>query len=279
MSQWKFCVWCNQALDRDLKWQQIFRFQPLSFDCLCTACRSLFIVYQRANVFCQTCGRAVELSQEPWENVASHETNFNYGFLVTETLLGSSSQKVLCMDCVRWFQNYPLELLHHDAVLEYSEAFREWLYRYKYRGDYRLRHIAAEPLKRVYQQYQDYQWLVLPSSPNSLRERQFHATAGLLEAAGIPYLNPLSYIGDGRKQAQKTRLERLSLSQPFDITNENFAKISKNILIFDDVYTTGATLVAAKHILFKKNKELDTTGDKLRLISLSLARDSQNSAK
>ena len=43
MSQWKFCVWCNQALDRDLKWQQIFRFQPLSFDCLCTSVLTSFV--------------------------------------------------------------------------------------------------------------------------------------------------------------------------------------------------------------------------------------------
>lgn len=275
MSQCKNCVWCNIALKRDLTWQQIFRFQPLSFDCLCAVCRGLFIAYQRPEVSCQTCGRAVELCRDAWDRVISHETNFHYGFEVVSVIEGVDSQKTLCFDCIRWLQRYPLELLIHDAVLEYNEDFREWLYRYKYRGDYRLRQIVVNPLKAAYQQYKDYQWLVLPSSPNSLRERRFHATAGLLEAAEIPFLNPFTYIGDGRKQAQKNRLERINLLPPFEIRRETFEKLSRKLLIFDDVYTTGATLISAKHILSEKNQEIDTTTDKLTIISLSLARDSQ----
>ena len=276
MSQANECIWCQAALKRDLIWQQIFCFKPLSFDCLCPICRSLFIAYHRSDTACQTCGRAVTLCEEPWENVFSHEKNYMYGFEVAVTKEGATSKKILCFDCVRWLKTYPIDLLTHDALLEYGEVFREWLYRYKYRGDYRLRQIVAEPLKLAYQQYKDYQWLILPSSPKSLQERRFHATAGLLDVAGIPFVNPLTYIGDGIKQSQKTRLERLNLLNPFDISHENLGRLSRKLLIFDDVYTTGATLMSAKHLLTKKDKESAANTDKLTIKSLSLARDSQS---
>ena len=55
----------------------------------------------------------------------------------------------------------------------------------------------------------------------------------------------------------------------------NFQKLSQKILIFDDVYTTGATLISAKRILLEKNHELGANVDELAIVSLSLSRDSQ----
>lgn len=271
----KACAWCNALLNRELAWKQIFNFRPLYFDCMCIGCRDLFSSYQPSEISCQTCGRKVELCEDAWEKLLSDEKKLSYGFEVTLASERATSKKILCFDCVRWLEDYPIELIKHDAVLEYNEAFREWLYRYKYRGDYRLREVVANPLQNIYHQYKDYQWLVLPSSLNSLRERRFHATAGLLEAADIPFLNPFLYVGDGRKQSQKSRIERLKLHQPFDIRDETFLKLSQKILIFDDVYTTGATLLFAKNLLSEKAKENSSNTDKLIIASLSLARDSQ----
>lgn len=269
------CFWCQQPLNRELQWQQIFRLKALEFDCLCHNCRKEFIMYQQPNRACQTCGRAVELCLEKWQKVLSHETNFKYGFEVEVGVESARRKVMLCFDCVRWLRQFPFELLKHDAVLEYSEIFREWLYRYKYQGDYRLREVLAEPLKAAYLQYSDYQWLVLPSSPNSLRERGFHATAGLLEVASIPFAAPFTYVGDGRKQTQKKRLDRIQLNQPFAISDENFQTLSRKILIFDDVYTTGATLLSAKAILAEKDQVNGLNTDEIVIVSLSLSRDSQ----
>lgn len=281
------CFWCQQPLKRELQWQQIFCLKALKFDCLCQNCRKEFMMYQQPKLACQTCGRAVELCLEKWQKVLSHEANFKYGFEVeveveVEMGLGvevgvqaSRKKVILCFDCVRWLQQFPFELLKHDAVLEYNDIFREWLYRYKYQGDYRLREVLAEPLKAAYHKYREYEWLILPSSPNSLRERGFHATAGLLEIASIPFVAPFAYIGDGRKQTQKTRLDRIQLSQPFAMSDETFKKLPRKILIFDDVYTTGATLLSAKKILAEKDQVNGSTTDKLVIVSLSLSRDSQ----
>lgn len=275
------CFWCQQPLKRELQWQQIFRLKALEFDCLCQNCRKEFMIYQQPKLACQTCGRAVELCLEKWQKVLSHEANFKYGFEVEveeglRVEVESSRKKViLCFDCVRWLQQFPFELLKHDTVLEYNDIFREWLYRYKYQGDYRLKEVLVEPLKAAYHKYRDYEWLILPSSPNSLRERGFHATAGLLENASIPFVTPFTYIGDGRKQTQKTRLDRIQLSQPFAISDETFKILPRKILIFDDVYTTGATLLSAKKILAEKDHVNGLTTDKLVIVSLSLSRDSQ----
>lgn len=269
------CFWCQQPLNRELQWQQIFHLKALEFDCLCHNCRKEFIMYQQPTLACQTCGRAVELCLEKWQQVLSHETNFKYGFEVEVGVESARRKVILCFDCVRWLRQFPFELLKHDAVLEYSDIFREWLYRYKYQGDYRLREVLAEPLKAAYRQYGDYQWLVLPSSPNSLRERGFHATAGLLEVASIPFVAPFAYVGDGCKQTQKKRLDRIQLNQPFAISDENFQTLSRKILIFDDVYTTGATLLSAKAILAEKDQVNGLNTDEIVIVSLSLSRDSQ----
>ncbi|UUX32939.1 ComF family protein [Fundicoccus culcitae] len=153
-----------------------------------------------------------------------------------------------CYDCFRWLQTYPEAILAHQAIFQYDEVFSEWLSRLKYHGDVRLAKIMVDTLSEIYLQYEDYAWIILPSSPESIHERGFHSTAILLMEAGIAFSEPFDYIGDGRKQAKKARDERIQLGQSFQIKSDFVFNQSK-YLIFDDVYTTGATLLQAKNLL------------------------------
>ncbi len=60
---------------------------------------------------------------------------------MTGTCFGCSrvSQERYCFDCQRWQLLYPEYSFHNAALFHYDEGMQEWMERYKFQGDYRLR--------------------------------------------------------------------------------------------------------------------------------------------
>ncbi len=106
-------------------------------------------------------------------------------------------------------------------------------------------------------------WIIIPIPLHKLKERKrgFNQT-NLLAKEIIKYF-PLKYnnqilirIKNNLPQAQiKNRQERFKNSKDIFDINKNYLKLieNKNIILLDDVYTTGATLHSAANIL-KQNK-------------------------
>lgn len=102
-------------------------------------------------------------------------------------------------------------------------------------------------------QYSNIPWVPLPSSPTTLVRRGFHQTQVILSAAQIPYQELLvSKDGQG-KQALKSRAERLVLEERFVIAPALCPPFPPEVILFDDIYTTGATLYAASQTLQQQN--------------------------
>lgn len=258
------CLLCNDYLSHDLSLKQLLSFRPLQFDNLCQSCRAKFLRFEVSTLHCMGCKRTLEE-----DSVSPYKQVYRYTLNDQQTIQ-------LCHDCFKWTKIYPLEYLNHQAVYQYNNTLREWLYSYKYQGDYRLREVVVNDLKQVYQQFRNYQWLVLPSSPAMMAERGFHATASLLEAADIPCQMPFRYAGDGIRQASKSRQERLLQRQPYEMKPDFIESVDRDSswLIFDDVYTTGSTLLLAKQKLFEAANCLNLSNP--QIISISLARDNLN---
>ncbi|MDO4431855.1 MAG: hypothetical protein Q4B80_00935 [Aerococcaceae bacterium] len=232
------CLLCGERLARDISWQQLWQLKPLEFECICPKCRATFKNYAETTQGCIGCGRPFH-----------EKTAENY-----------------CYDCQRWLEKYPKHFIQHTAILDYNDALREWLYAYKYQGDTRLATVMKMPIQQFFKAKKEAVCLVLPSSPKSLAERGFHATHYLLECANIPAICPFTYIGDGNKQAKKNRQERLALVQPFSLEKRMLEPfLEKEWWVFDDVYTTGTTLLKAKELLF----QMKETG----IHSVTLGRD------
>ncbi|MGX7106215.1 ComF family protein [Hutsoniella sourekii] len=246
-----FCLDCQKDLNHDLTFSQVLSLAPLEFPVLCPDCRSSYRRFISQSPACEGCQRSLDPKVEDLYRQVYHWDDSDY-----------------CYDCYRWRKNHSKELLKHYPIYHYNQALREWIYRYKYQGDVRLAWIFKEELKTIYPTYSDFQWLVLPSSPRSLKERYFHPVSLLLDTAGIPHQCCFNYVGDNQRQAQKNRQERLQLKQPFEIASD-FEFVDKKYLIFDDIYTTGATILAAKSLL-RQCLDLKGGGE---IISLSLARD------
>ena len=234
---------CQEACHQGPTIWDYLAWSPLSESVLCHTCQDLWQSQIEGQVICWGCGRALfQDAQDPYHAVAFWQDQHAY-----------------CQECQAWFSRYPIDLIHHQALCPYQGALRQWLHSYKYLGDIRQAQAPAQRLRNFASAHPKAHWLVLPSSPASLAQRQFHATRQLLEVAGLKVVCPFDYVGDGVKQASKSRQQRLALGQVFALKEEVLAHLSGGEWwLFDDVYTTGSTLLRAKSLLYPvaKNRQI-----------------------
>lgn len=257
----KTCLICQSSLESRIRWDQLFSWGQLTTAYLCSTCQQNLWQLDSSSIQCAGCGRVLSV-----KNSEHQLKSYNKIYRVAE--------ENFCYDCYRWLKHYPRKYLNHECLMNYSQLFQECLYCYKYVGDYRLAQIWIEPLKRYAAMYPNAEWFVLPSSPKHLEIRGFHPTGCLLQAAGIHFECPWTYQGNQVRQASKSRKERLKLEQAFAVKPEVLEQVrTKEWLIFDDLYTTGATMMRAKESLFDYQKQESNKYDDTFIHSVSLARD------
>jgi competence protein ComFC len=166
-----------------------------------------------------------------------------------------------CPDCKR--REITNFIMNRSAV-EYSDEMREWLARYKYRGDESLLPLLVEMLRVPYEvlkrelpkSVDKFDCITyIPLSSERLAERGFNQAEQLALEIGkaydimvLPLLKRVIHTG---KQSYKTREQRLndlqhaftyhSVGQAHSFMDKVGVK-PLHILIIDDVYTTGSTL-------------------------------------
>ena len=64
---------------------------------------------------------------------------------------------------------------------------KDFFSRYKFDGDFLLRKVFASFLSEELKKYKEYQFVVIPLSPERLLERGFNQVGGLVEAAGFSF--------------------------------------------------------------------------------------------
>ncbi|WEV60958.1 ComF family protein [Streptococcaceae bacterium ESL0729] len=170
------------------------------------------------------------------------------------------SSEDICRDCSYWATSSGI-LVQHEALYRYNQAMRDFFVAYKLQGDYRLRLVFANSLKRALTNYKGYTVVPVPVSSKRLEERGFCQVTSILEAARIPYLN-LFKKDESDSQKLRNRKERLLAENPFSL--EEGLDCPKKILIFDDIYTSGRTIT---HLM-----ELLNGLGKFEIKSLSIAR-------
>lgn len=155
--------------------------------------------------------------------------------------------KTCCTDCQKWRHFYP-EKAPHEALLVYNEALASWMESYKFRGAYHLRFSFAQNIQQALSKLQDCVFVPIPLSPQRLQQRGFNQVTGLLAGAGLPYTELLVKSAETTPQSQRTRQERLQLPQVFQI-NPRITLSCQKVILIDDIYTTGTTLVQGQKAL------------------------------
>lgn len=157
--------------------------------------------------------------------------------------------QTICPRCEQRFQR--IEQQQEEGVVSlfhYNEAMKDYLHRYKFLHDVLLANVFNNTLQ---EQLKNETRLIIPipMHPENLKLRTFAHIDVLLKAANIPFAHHLTKISN-EQQSLKTREERLKTPQLFEVINPTAIK-DKNLLVVDDIYTTGTTLNHAKKALLE----------------------------
>lgn len=199
----KNCLLCNRRLNWQPSFKALLLLGDIQVPLVCQTCRASFQTWQSPH--CVGCGR-------------------------------TSPRGKLCTDCQRW-QQQGTPMIEVTTCYQYNSAMHDFMQRYKFHGDYRLRQVFRTQLTQRAKQLGDY-FVPVPVSQMTMLTRGFNQVAGLLDLK----LTPLLSVKSKTKQAQstKTRAERLATKQPFEIT-KGISLPQGPMVLIDDIYTTGRT--------------------------------------
>ncbi|WLP59197.1 ComF family protein [Bacillus pumilus] len=210
------CQICEAHFVASFTWKSLLL---LNNDRLCIACKHRLEKIQRP--ICPACGRA-------------------------------QSNDQLCQDCSRWKERLDSTtvLVKNRSVYAYNDLMKDVLSRFKFRGDTALAELFKQDVQAVFKRSFSIKEPVLipiPLSEERLNERGFNQSVILASLIGQPLLQPLVKIHQS-KQSKKKKNERLDQKGMFQI-NQTDAIVQRDVILIDDIYTTGATIYDAARIL------------------------------
>lgn len=136
------------------------------------------------------------------------------------------------------------------SVYAYNNFMKDILARFKFRGDTALADLFKKDVQSAFKRSFSIKEPVLvpiPLSKERLKERGFNQSMMLASMIGGPILEPLIKVHQS-KQSKKRKNERLHQQNLFQLRQSN-PIVLKDVVLIDDIYTTGATVYHAAKIL------------------------------
>ena len=178
-------------------------------------------------------------------------------FLFPQKCVGCGKKnKILCQECLKRI-DYPAFLKCNNifAASDYNdETVKKAIWLLKYRGIKQIAEPLAELIKqRIWEKikFKDATIIPIPLSRTRMRERGFNQSELIAKYLSDKVITNVLYkIKETASQVSlKNREERLNnLKDCFAIKNPEIIK-DKNIILIDDVSTTGATVREARKVL------------------------------
>ncbi|AMM99510.1 hypothetical protein UP12_16580 [Bacillus pumilus] len=164
----------------------------------------------------------------------------------------AQSNDQLCQDCSRWKERLDSTtvLVKNRSVYAYNDLMKDVLSRFKFRGDTALAELFKQDVQAIFKRSFSIKEPVLipiPLSKERLNERGFNQSVILASLIGQPIQQPLVKIHQS-KQSKKKKNERLDQKGMFQI-NQTDVIVQRDVILIDDIYTTGATIYDAARIL------------------------------
>ncbi|WP_185819869.1 ComF family protein [Salibacterium salarium] len=189
--------------------------------------------------------------------------------------------ETICEDCKRWEASSQWKglLERNYSLYVYNERMKDMIARWKYRGDAVIGQAFYRQIHTAYVTHcEGCTPVPIPLSRERLEERGFNQAEMLASSIGAPLSfreklrqhstptvqHALLRPAHVDKQSKKSRQQRISSEiHPFQFNKKTSIK-GKDIVILDDIYTTGSTLRKAAEVLKTHGAE--------KICSITLAR-------
>ncbi len=206
-------------------------FIDLVFPAKCTFCGCMDDVDSTTNI-CKKCNIKLPYYKEEYRQFKGNKRQQHRGFRKFE--------EVYCL-------------------FEYSGAVKKTFVEYKFRGDvtvYKSFAVLMHGMLEYENAYMDIDFITsVPLSGKKFAQRGYNQS-GLLakrisKLSDIPYKEVLARPMQGQTQSKLTEEERLGIKDRFVAINEEKIQ-GNNILVIDDILTTGSTLDEVSNLLLDK---------------------------
>lgn len=157
----------------------------------------------------------------------------------------------VCADCLSWRRRPGNEgWVKNVSLFHYDDWMQAWMARWKFRGDAVMAAAFYYALRRVYRQhFRSFVPVPVPLAPLRMQERRFNQAEVLAAGLKVPYVLALERPdGEGGKRSKQMKRERLQTVRGFTVSAPEIIS-GRNVLIIDDIYTTGATVREAAQVL------------------------------
>ncbi|MEG0254470.1 MAG: phosphoribosyltransferase family protein [Vagococcus sp.] len=213
------CRFCQTDYSESLQLNDIFSFKRLvRNNCCCDCYAELNFIDFKTEIVCQYCRKVLVKNES------------------------------CCQDCQIWEETLADFKLNHRYLCEHNEKMSELFKNYKFLGDIRMRDVLAKEIYEQLKPFENKGFIIvpIPLAENRLHHRGFNQVETFLENSNILYDRLLIKRKNVKSQSEKSREDRLSMKQPFKVPKKMRKKIKgEKLLIVDDVYTTGRTILHA----------------------------------
>jgi len=204
---------------------------------------------------CENCFKTIELIEQPY--------CIKCGKPLIPTDFFKQNREVLCLDCKR--KKYSFEFSRSTGI--YDKVLKKCIHLFKYYGEKKF----AKPLGKLMVDYllknnefeNKFDLIIpVPLHKNDLKKRGFNQSVLLSKVIGDYFSIPVGesvlikkkitpfQVNLSKKEREKNILKAFSVEKPEEING-------KNILILDDVFTTGATVEeCAKELIKSRAKNI-----------------------
>lgn len=148
------------------------------------------------------------------------------------------------------FKKFKIDNINGLTIYEYDEDIKTLIFQFKGCGDYELKDLFVSPFsKYLSKKYKNYLVLPVPSSKERIEDRGFEHVNEMFSCLTLKMIEPIIKIKN-EKQSSKNYKDRLKVASCFKLISNKDIK-DKNILLVDDICTTGSTLKAIKNLLLE----------------------------
>ena len=165
-------------------------------------------------------------------------------------------ESILCQECFQIWKKKSLLRYYegHYYVHLYQEPIRSWIHEYKFQGRKEFGEIFAKWMKKAFWECYDRNKIdiVVPVPIHEKRrlERGFNQTEEILKHLSVPYITIERYKNTKHLYQYGMKRDRQEIMEA-----AFYCPISlegKNVLLFDDIITTGTTISEMKKAICQK---------------------------